>query len=71
MSPQTPNPTFTRRGTWAFLGALGVLAAALAGLWLLWGFRWPPTAEVVTQAEPEEERVELEEGIAESTRRDP
>jgi len=39
--------------TWAIVGL--VLVVAL--LWLLWGFRWPPTAEVVDEP-PEVSRLE-------------
>lgn len=27
-----------------------LLTLTLAALWLLWGFRWPPTAEVVVDS---------------------
>ncbi len=39
-----------RRGRAGWL-AFALLAGLLV-LWLVWGFRWPPTAEVVVEPEP-------------------
>lgn len=40
--------------SWRVVGwTSAVLIAVVAALWLVWGFRWPPTSDVVSRPEPE------------------
>jgi len=54
--PSASGPTGAegRVGRFVASGTAAVIAVVLL-LWMLWGFRWPPTAEVVL--EPEESEV--------------
>lgn len=48
MQGNEPFRSRRRRPAWIFLGGVIALTLAIALLlWFVWGFRWPPTAEVV------------------------
>jgi hypothetical protein len=47
-----PEPRPRIPWSWRVLGwTFAALLVALGLLWFVWGFRWPPTAEVVDQPE--------------------
>jgi hypothetical protein len=47
--PETPAlQTAQSRKAWKLLtGGIGIGVLVIAALWLLWGFRWPPTVAQV------------------------
>lgn len=47
------NPVAAQRASRRrfLLWLLAALVAIVCALWLLWGFRWPPTSEVASKAE--------------------
>ncbi len=49
MSPSTETFEARRRHTWEIWGGAILLFTVAFGLvWLVWGFRWPPTADVLS-----------------------
>jgi len=50
---QSRNRRATRRAWGLWGGVLATLAAVVVVAWLVWGFRWPSTAEVVVDPAPE------------------